>query len=431
LNGSTGRLNILRTSNFNSISVMTTLIDRASEDQPWVVAGSVVVGGVSRDRVFVGNNDFNTLPKTATVDLSQDAATAPAPAGFSTVTIERGSPPSQDGPPVRLALHSSGVVYAAFERWTDSTINMSVVVTRDDNWGASAQPFSALGANGVVVAANQFIVFNAIMGQERLGADLAIAVDPKDSKSVWVAWCNRVGGTSGTDWTLHVRHSADSGTTWSADLRTITNAKNPSLAQNDNGQLALVYQQFTGTTWDTKLEITNNNWTTAVTPLVLHTAPSATPTRTFLPYLGDYIRVLAVANNFYGVFCGNNTPNMANFPNGVTYQRNANWSTHQLLANDNTTVVAPSIDPFFFHWSPTIKPPIVSVIPRGPVVPITRGPIARGPIARGPVVPQPPQPPEPPAPIGGDARLPESASQISKTTGGSTAGKKRPREIEL
>src|SRR6476661_8373231 len=59
LNGSTGRLQIMRTSAFASTTPMTVLVDRASEDQPWVVAGSVVVGGSSRDRVYVGNNDFN------------------------------------------------------------------------------------------------------------------------------------------------------------------------------------------------------------------------------------------------------------------------------------------------------------------------------------------------------------------------------------
>src|SRR5215472_10034161 len=38
LNGSTGRMNILRTASFTSTSPMTLLVDRASEDQPWVVA---------------------------------------------------------------------------------------------------------------------------------------------------------------------------------------------------------------------------------------------------------------------------------------------------------------------------------------------------------------------------------------------------------
>src|SRR5437667_7459734 len=59
LNGQNGRMQILRTANFNSTTAMTVLVDRASEDQPWVIAGSVVVSGVSRDRVYVGNEDSN------------------------------------------------------------------------------------------------------------------------------------------------------------------------------------------------------------------------------------------------------------------------------------------------------------------------------------------------------------------------------------
>ena len=77
LSGTTGRLQILRTANFTATTPMTSLVDRDSEDQPWVVAGSVVVAGTSRDRVFVGNNDFaQPGGRTATVDLSANAATA-------------------------------------------------------------------------------------------------------------------------------------------------------------------------------------------------------------------------------------------------------------------------------------------------------------------------------------------------------------------
>ena len=149
--------------------------------------------------------------------------------------------------------------------------------------------------------------------------------------------------------------------------------------------------------------MTSNGWSNAVTPLVLHTAPSNIPASTFLPYIGDYIRLLSVGTDFYGVFCGNNTPNMANFPNGVTYQRAADWTNRRLLSTDGVTVVQPSIDPFFFHWSETI-------VPRGPITrgPIVPGPVSRGPIARGPVLPAPPQPPEPivrePGPVPRPAR---------------------------
>ena len=121
-----------------------------------------------------------------------------------------------------------------------------------------------------------------------------------------------------------------------------------------------------------------------------------TPTATFQPYLGDYVRLLAVETDFYGAFCGNNTPNLANFPNGVSYQRNVNWNTHTLLSTDNVTPVAVSIDPFFFHYSETPVIRIPTPITRAPT-PILREPVVRQPVTPEPVTPRPvaadPRPP--------------------------------------
>ena len=105
--------------------------------------------------------------------------------------------------------------------------------------------------------------------------------------------------------------------------------------------------------------------------------------------------MLAVGASFYGVFCGNNTPDTANFPSGITYQRGANWATKTLLSTDGVTHVAPSIDPFFFEWSP---PPIpISVLPPSvTVAPITREPIITKPQPISIVDPAP-MPATPPA----------------------------------
>ena len=70
--------------------------------------------------------------------------------------------------------------------------------------------------------------------------------------------------------------------------------------------------------------------------------------QSFDPSLRDYDHLVAVGKDFYGIFSANNSPDMNNFPSGVTYQRNANFTTHTLLALDNTTSVALSIHPFFF-----------------------------------------------------------------------------------
>jgi hypothetical protein len=360
LAGTSTRLKILRTSSFASTTPMTVLVDRPDDDQPWVVAGSVMASGTSRDRVYVGSNDFGTgTSATATVDLSTDARSGAPPSGFTVARLERRPTGGQDGPPVRCALHAGGTVYAAFQRWVTvnvADIRLDVVVTRDDDWGMGPNPFSALvdGADGLAgqrVATDRFVRFNDTMGQERLGSDLTIAVDPDDARTVYVAWCDRVGGPSATDWTLHVRRSTDAGQTWSNDLRTITNVKNPALAVDAGRRVGLAYQQFTGTRWATTLEVTADAWATAPTTVALHSAPSNTPVRTFFPYLGDYIRLLAVGADFYGVFCANNTPDAANFPNGVTYQRAADWTARTLLGTDRVTRVPVSIDPFFFHWS--------------------------------------------------------------------------------
>ena len=355
------RLQILRTANFLSTATMPVLVDRLDVDQPWVVAGSLVAAQ-TQDRVYVGNNDF-AAPSghTATVDVSQSARLDPAPAGFSTHRLEQGTTIGQDGPPVRLALHPDGTVYAVHQRWTaasGNTVTMDVVVTRDDGWGAGATPFAHLldGADvGRRVATDRTIVWNATMGQERLGADSAIAVDPTNSDIVYVAWGDRPGGTSHR-WTIHVSRSDDRGRTWSDDLRTVVRGKNPCLAVNADGHLGFSCQQLVGRggsqRWVTGFEVTADGWATPAEVTVLHTALSALPVHTFLPYLGDYARVVAVGRDFYGVFSGTNHPNRANFPSGVTYQRNVDWDARTLLHLDGTTVVPDSIDPFFFHWSP-------------------------------------------------------------------------------
>jgi hypothetical protein len=367
LNGTTHDMQILRTASFTANTPMTVLVDRADEDQPWVVAATTLVNNTPRDRVYVGNLSGGY----ATYDRSLDAATAAVPAGFAGKwPIDSASAGKGDSPPTRIAIHPSGTLYAAFLRWTQDQSSagdtyFDVVMKRDDTWGSSATPFQALGANGSTVAAGRFVKWGATMGQERLAADLAIAVDPHDPSTVWVAWCDRAGGPTGTDYTIHVRRSTDKGVTWSGDLRTITNAKNPALAINSNSQLALLYQAYTvqglgslslATRWVTTLELTFDGWTTPADSAVLHTADATVPKAVLLPYIGDYVRMIAIGPTFYGVFCGNNTPSHNNFPCGITYQRNANWSTGTLLALDGSTPVAPSIDPFFFRLDPT--PPL-------------------------------------------------------------------------
>jgi hypothetical protein len=345
---------ILRTNDFSGLTTMTQLATRTNDDQPFVQA-STVPGGpdAGKDRIYVGSNDHAPANIPATVDLSLDAAAA-APA-TNTVVIE-GRNVVRDGFQTRPAVHPDGTVYAIFYALlADGTFD--VVIVRDDNWASGANPFNAIidpGDNnqGLRIATgvnNPFL--GLILGQQRIGGDLSIAVDPNDSATVYVVWGDQQGGT----YTLYVRKSTDSGVTWSGNLRTIANATNPALAINNKGRLGFLYQQVTGLApgqrWETTLELTANDFA-STTSYVLANTPAATPIRNGQPYLGDYLYMMAVDTSFYGIFSANNTPDKDNFPNGVTYQRNADFATKTLLAGDNVTQVQASIDPFFFKVAP-------------------------------------------------------------------------------
>src|SRR5207253_7565668 len=113
---------------------------------------------------------------------------------------------------------------------------------RDDNWANSATPFTSLlegGQAGQRVTTGAAVNFGSL-GNQRTGSNLAIAVDPNNSRIVYVAWAD---GPSATQ-TLHVRNSTDGGQTWSGDLTTASPATNPALAINSHGQVGFLYQQL-------------------------------------------------------------------------------------------------------------------------------------------------------------------------------------------
>ncbi|MER7580236.1 hypothetical protein [Kitasatospora sp. NPDC097691] len=367
LNATTGDLEILRAQDITSPGSMEVLADVSTDlnpDQPWVVTAPAGADGGGRDVVYVGNNVLGRGAGSATATVSADAGTGSG--GFTDVRLDQRPGAKSNGPPIRLAVHPDGTAYGAFESYSREDqdvsdpspaffITLDVVVTRDDKGGFGQNAFedlrdSADGAVGQRVVSGralEFKVREATLGQERTGADLSIAVDPTNSNSVWVAWCDATGGLP-TDYVLHVRHSADRGQTWADAHPNLVNAKSPSLAVNSDGLVGLVYQQLADGQWSTVLELSPDGFKT-VERTVLHQAPGDVPRAKHLPYLGDYIRMLAIGKDFYGIFSGNNTPDRADFPVGVTYLRNANFTTRQLLSTDGVTRVPPSIDPFFFH----------------------------------------------------------------------------------
>lgn len=333
-------------------STQHTTITTVTGDQPFLEAATTVVGGVSHDRLYVG---YNANGNRSTVNVFPDATAA---AATTATALDVRFP--FDMPPTRTAIHSSGTIYCAFYSYNAAVRSPAdlrdVVVVKDLNWGASTPPFQALldtsdGQAGVRLATgipNPWYNSNfndPSFGNDRYGPELAIAVDPNNADRVYIVYMT---GTSAADATLHLRWSDDGGQNWFSDVRTIPKAKNPSLAINSRGLVGFVYQQVVGASWMTVLEVSHDGFVASFATHVLAITPTNTPTPDALPYLGDYIKLLSVSEDFYGTFCAGNEPVKANFPSGVIYQRNVNWATQTLLGNDGVTPVPASIDPFFF-----------------------------------------------------------------------------------
>ena len=227
---------ILRTQDFSGLNVMTRLARRQNDDQPFVQAATVPAGpNAGKDRIYVGSNDHAPANIPSTMDSSLDAGAA-IPT-VSTFVLE-GRTVVRDGFQTRPAIHPDGTVYALFYALISGTTSTDVVIVRDDSWGSGGSPYRALidpgdanqGVRIVTGVTNPFLSMN--LGQQRIGGDLSITVDPRRSATVYVCWGDLQGGT----YTLHIRKSVDAGVTWPAsDIRTITNATNPSLAMTSDG----------------------------------------------------------------------------------------------------------------------------------------------------------------------------------------------------
>lgn len=345
-------LNVLRTDNASGSATMSILSNRVRVDQPFMQVGTVG----NKDRVYVGSNDFAAPGgMTATIDLSLNGTVA-SPT-FKTIRIEKRSTggAGQNGPQIRPCVHSDGTVYAVFYGWrafsSAQEVTADVVVVRDDTGGSGQNPFNNLkdtdGIAGKLVARGIKFIWDGKLGQQRLGGNLSIAVDPSNSSIVYVSWAEL---NPETGYTLHLRRSTDRGVTWSPnDLRTVARATNGSIAVNKNGKVGYLCQRITGSgaseRWITQFEssIDGINWDT----LVLANVPANAPTPLFQPYIGDYACLLSVDKDFYGIFSANNSPDITRFPNGVKYQRKHDFNTRRLF-DLNGNQVSISIDPFFF-----------------------------------------------------------------------------------
>jgi hypothetical protein len=334
-----------------------TMITAVIGDQPFLEATTGVAGGVSHDRLYVG---YNANSRRSTINVFPDAAIS---AATTATALDVRFP--FDMPPTRTAIHAGGTIYAAFYSYNSAAPapadQRDVVIVKDLNWGTSVPAFQALvdagdGQAGVRIAtgiSNPWWNSNfedPAFGNDRYGPDLAIAVDPANADRVFITYMT---GTTAADAILHLRSSNDGGQNWSNDLRIILTAKNPSLAINSRGVVGFVYQQVVGANWMTVLEVSDNGFVSGFATHLLAITPTnmPAPANVMATYLGDYIKLLAAGEDFHGIFCAGNEPIRANFPSGVTYQRNVNWAMQTLLGNDGVTPVPTSIDPFFFKLS--------------------------------------------------------------------------------
>jgi hypothetical protein len=333
--------------------------NRNNIDQPYIAAMTVA----SEDHVFVADCDFNypTNPGPqgtgqAVLDRSLNAPGA----SFTPVPVEY-QPKAIDWE-VRSAIAADGkIVYAAFNRVTGvtyqqcgeykdlATMTSEVVVVRDDNGGASTPPFSSLvdpqRTPGVVAVQQRTLAGTTCLGGDRIADDLALAVDPRDPKKVYLVWSDLVKGRV----SLHLKYSTDCGETWSGSKRCIPDAKNPGLAVNAQGTVGFLYQQVVNNMWKTQFEQTSDDFQTKPQPSTLAQFPTKSGYQSccYNIFLGDYLHLMAVNNDFYGIFSSNNNPDRSHFWSGVKFKRRESGDHKKLLDRQNKEV-SPSIDPFFF-----------------------------------------------------------------------------------
>jgi hypothetical protein len=181
--------------------------------------------------------------------------------------------------------------------------------------------------------------------ERRTGSALSITVDPSDVARVVVAWGDSIDGSRQT---LHVRQSKDGGQTWSLDLFSVRNATNPTLAFDGFGRIGFSYQRLVNTEngrfWETHFLLTADNFA-SIRDFTLAKAP-AQPADGNVPYMGDYMDLMARGDTFYGVFSTVDDPALTEFPFGV--QRSRRVVLNKLRPPTGMAEVLPSMDPFFF-----------------------------------------------------------------------------------
>jgi hypothetical protein len=336
--GTTGDFSVLPGGSYLPIGV---------PDQPTLSATRV--GG--QDQIFVTINDLSQPLRTASIEYSLDGGVT-----FTRKVIEKVNPAlGFDLPPVESAVNGTSV-YAVYERVQGVTgavhennqrdFVVDVVVVKDDLTSPTFGNFDGLGTNGVgVVIASNVIAPLGLLGQERLGSDLAIAISP-DGSQIYVAFAVSPNFDRPT---VQVYQSSDGGQTWPSVYGTRDKSALPVLAVAQNGAVGLMYTSYEYGNLETHFTQTLNNFGNVGDTILSRFFDPAIAIQ-FDPYIGDFERVVAVGNTFYGTFsAGNDTSLYLTQP---TFLRDASMLGHG---------VAFSIDPFYYSINaitstPTLGP---------------------------------------------------------------------------
>lgn len=325
-------------------------------DQPAIFAKQM--GGA--DHIFVGFNDTTASSNSATVRYSTNGGGV-----FQNAVLDDKSPGQGDGPPIRVSAANDGkTVYAAFQRFNSAVTtggsndySGDVVVTRDDNGGANNFTNLKTGLNnGRNVVANVVIPYDVTsVGNERLGSDLSIVVDPNHANKIFVAYDKVTGGKG----QVIVASSNDSGQTFTTVFSSAAANSTglPYLAVTNTGVVGLIVLEKVGANLETHFLQSSDDFTTS-TDTTLSRFSDGTPATgaNSLPYVGDYFGLTAVGDTFYGSFAASNDPSLSIWKSpdlAVTFQRevvggNLGDAGAKLGNGSGNANVAISIDPYAF-----------------------------------------------------------------------------------
>ncbi len=197
--------------------------------------------------------------------------------------------------------------------------------------------------------------------QVRNPNQIALAIDPAQSQTVYYAYADRTPGLAEGETsdavdsiTLRLARWSDvGGVQETKELLVVHNALNPAVAVTASGRIGLVYQQWVGDQWRTHIMVSDQNHGNWVNVPLTGPSPASEPGYNCgfsSPYLGDYIDLAVVDNTFYGTFSANNNP---------VRNPNARYLRDKSMLG---TSVAYTIDPFFFKIETGASRPSIAMM---------------------------------------------------------------------